>query len=275
MTTPAHLAPGSGARRPGPGERPRSYKTEALVLRSIPTLEADRLLTLLTPGLGTLRVSVRGARRITSKLAGHVGTLNRAQLTLALGHTFDVVTGAEALETFPRLKADLERTATALYLAELAGALVPEHAPHPNAYALLLAALRALDGEAPLSPLLARYVELRLLEDGGFLPELGRCVVCGRSVEPGHHRFAPVAGGLVCDDCQPGAGRVLDLSVDALKVLRHFARSGLAEGARVAVGERLAQELEGLLAASLHAVLEREPASAGFLDHLARLRRGL
>ena len=40
------------AGRPAPGARPRTYKTEALVLRSFDEGEADRVVILLTPGLG-------------------------------------------------------------------------------------------------------------------------------------------------------------------------------------------------------------------------------
>ena len=100
--------PASATRRPGPGSRPRSFKTECVVLRSRDMREADRLVTLLTPSMGKLTVTVRGARKTTSRLGGHLDVLNRANLTLALGHRIDVVTGAESLETFGGVKADLE-----------------------------------------------------------------------------------------------------------------------------------------------------------------------
>ena len=174
--------------RPGPGQRPRSYKTEAVVLRAFPVLEADRLVTVLTPSLGKLKVTVRGARRITSRLGGHLDVLNRVHLTLALGHRFDVVTGAESAESFASLKGDLDRLAAALYLSELVDGLLPEAAPHPAVYGLLLEALRTLDGAQEAEESVLRYVELRLLEDTGYLPELQRCLVCGKELEPGHHR---------------------------------------------------------------------------------------
>ena len=259
--------------RPGPGQRPRSYKTEAVVLRAFPVLEADRLVTVLTPSLGKLKVTVRGARRITSRLGGHLDVLNRVHLTLALGHRFDVVTGAESAESFASLKGDLDRLAAALYLSELVDGLLPEAAPHPAAYGLLLEALRALDGAQEAEESVLRYVELRLLEDTGYLPELQRCLVCGKELEAGHHRFAPALGGTVDDRCVVAAGRVLPLSVDALKVLRHFARSDFAEATRLHLGAELDAELEGILGFSLQHVLEREMGTAGFIAHLRTLRR--
>ena len=119
MERSAGNPPLKDAPRPGPGQRPRSYKTEGVVLRASPVLEADRLVTVLTPSLGKLMVTVRGARRIKSRLGGHLDVLNRVSLVLALGHRFDVVTGAESAESFASLKGDLERLAAALYLSEL------------------------------------------------------------------------------------------------------------------------------------------------------------
>ena len=150
--------------------------------------------------------------------------------------------------------------------------LLPEEAPHPAAYGLLLAALRALDGAARSETVL-RYVELRLLDDAGYLPELQRCLVCGKELEQAHHRYAPALGGTVDDRCVVAAGRVLPLSVDALKVLRHFARSDFAEATRLRLGPALDAEIEGVLGFSLQHVLEREMGTAGFIEHLRTLRR--
>ena len=264
--------PASAARRPGPGSRPRSFKTECVVLRSRDMREADRLVTLLTPSMGKLTVTVRGARKTASRLGGHLDVLNRVNLTLALGHRIDVVTGAESLETFGGVKADLERLALGLYFMELGDALLPLESPHPAAYAVLLGALRALEGGIA-SEAVPRYVELRLLDDAGYLPELRRCLECGKAVEQGSHRFAPGLGGVVCDTCVVHTGPVMPLSISALKVLRHYAGHGFEDAVRVRLDRALAYELESVLGAALQHVLEREMATAGFVEHLRRLRR--
>ncbi|HET7636579.1 MAG TPA: recombination protein O N-terminal domain-containing protein, partial [Candidatus Limnocylindria bacterium] len=43
--------------------RSRLYKTEAIVLRAMNLGEADRVLTVLTPRLGKLKVIAKGVRR--------------------------------------------------------------------------------------------------------------------------------------------------------------------------------------------------------------------
>ena len=255
-----------------PGRR-RLYRTEGLVLRSVALGEADRIVTVLTPGLGKLRVTVRGARRITSRLGGHLDVLNQVVLSLAQGRQLDVVTGAEARETFRPLKEDLDRLALALYLVELADAFLPEGSPHPDTYAFLVEALRLLGGAADRAVIL-RYGELRLLADSGFGPELYQCVMCRAEVQPDRHRYAPAVGGVVCDTCVVSQGQLLPLPTTALKVLRFFGRHPLSEALRVRLGPGLDRQVEALLSASIHYVLEREVASAEFIDHLRRLRAG-
>ena len=121
-----------------PSSRIRTYKAEALVLRTNNLGEADRIATFISPHLGKFRATVRGARRTSSRLGGHVDVLNRVQLAVAHGRTLDVVTNAEAQETFRKVKENLDLVVHALYLAELTEALVPELAPHPRSYSLSL-----------------------------------------------------------------------------------------------------------------------------------------
>ena len=267
MVSPAY---NEGLPRPAKGGRPRTYKTLGLVLRAYAMRDADRLVTVLTPSLGKLKLAVRGARRPASRIGGHLDVLNQAQLEIAAGHAFDVVTGAESVETFPAVKGDLGRLAEAIYLMELADRMLPVAAPHPAAHRLLSAALRLLEtGRNPT--VVARYGELAMLTDAGYLPELHRCAGCGRAVEPEHHRFTPALGGIVCDACAVPGGAVR-LSVDALKVLRHFAAHPIGEATNVALGGAVLHELEAVLGASVRYVLERELHSVGFIEHLHRLR---
>lgn len=250
--------------------RPRLYKTEGIVLRHSPLGEADRLLTVLTPGLGKLRLVARGVRRVTSRLGGHLDALNRVALGLARGQNLDVVTSAEAMETFRPLKENLEGVAMGIYAAELVDAFMPQEAPNPTVYSLLLETLHALatPGDHDLA---LRYVELRLLEQSGFLPELDCCVACRAQAAPDQYAFAPVAGGLLCPACAHGTAT--PISVKALVLLRQLRDSPGAEARCLSPDRDSASEMEALLAACTRSVLEQGVASASFLAHLRSLPR--
>ncbi len=249
--------------------RPRFFNTEALVLRQMPVGEADVLLTLYTPGYGKLRAVTRGARKILSKLGGHVEPLHRCLLSLHEGRTFYVVTQAQAVESYPHLRQNLELTAFALYLAELVDRFTAEEHPNAELYLFFQRSLGWL-GTLGEPAMLVRFFELHLLALSGFLPQLHRCVECQQPLEEGRHRFYPLGGGTLCLGCRPAQGAVLPLSVSALKVLRFFSTEPYERAVRLRWSRELADEIERLLSLSIRHILEGEVKAATFLAHLRR-----
>ena len=129
---------------------PRIYHTEAIVLSRFELGEADRVLTLLTPHDGKLKAIAKGVRRPRSRLGGAVEPFAELHLVLARARTFDVITSASVGPRLAVAARELESTATAWYLAELAERAVEERAFAYPVYALLKRAYQLLDdGMAP------------------------------------------------------------------------------------------------------------------------------
>jgi DNA repair protein RecO (recombination protein O) len=134
--------------------RPRIYTTDALILKRMDYGEADRILTLFTPGRGKIKAIAKGARRTTSRIAGHVELFTRSQLQLAAGRDLEIITQGESRERFPHLSAGLWHATTAFYLAELIDKFTEEHSEYADLYTLLIESLRRLDEDAAAA---ARY----------------------------------------------------------------------------------------------------------------------
>ena len=255
----------------------RLFKTEAIVLRQRRLGEADRFLTLYTPTHGKLEAKAKGVRKITSRMAGHLQPLTRCVVQLAQGHTNEVVAGCQTIESFQALREDLHRLSRALYAAELVDRLTPERVPGFTTYRLLLETLRRLERTEDIDPstgsgldLVLRYFEMRLMEDSGFRPELGRCVTCGSTLQPQQNFFSPQSGGVVCPACAPGTAGPRMLSLNGLKVLRLLQRGSYNEVARLKVSPPLAQEVERHLRSYTVYILERDVNAAAFIERLRR-----
>ncbi|HLE88524.1 MAG TPA: DNA repair protein RecO [Candidatus Limnocylindria bacterium] len=251
--------------------RARLYKTEAIVLRSMDLGEADRVLTVLTPRLGKLRVIAKGIRRTRSRLGGGLEPFSDVHLVLAVGRTFDVVTQTALEDPHLGLRDDLHSTAAAWYLVELADRFCEGSAESHDAFELLAQGLAALDATpAEVSrELVARWYELHLLDAMGFRPELTRCLDCGAMIEPQGNGFSPEAGGVLGPECFDRALGARPVSGAALKVMRHLQRSSLTEVIRLRLALASGREVERLLHATVSAVLERELRSRDFLDEVA------
>ncbi len=250
--------------------RPRVYKTEGIVLRSMNLGEADRVLTVLTPRLGKLRVIAKGVRRTRSRIGGALEPFSDVQLVLAVGRTFDVVTSSSLEDPHLGLRNDLHSTAAAWYVVELADRFCEGAADSHEAFRLLAQALSALDaGPEVVREVVARWFELALLDAMGFRPELARCLECGAVLEPDGNAFSATGGGVVCPQCRHAALGARPISPDALKVLRYLQRSPLEEVVRLTLPATVARETERIGRDTVRAVLEREMRSIDFLDEVA------
>ncbi len=247
---------------------PRVYQTAAIVLSRFELGEADRVLTLLTPHDGKLRVIAKGVRRQKSRLGGSLEPFAELQLVLARGRTFDVVTSASVSEAWLNLRDRLESAATAWYIGEMAERATEEHAPAYPIYALLRRAFQLLDdGMAPGR--VARWFETGLADALGVRPEVERCVECDRVLEETDaFRWAPGLGGVLCPRHPNPPGEWVELSLNALKVLRAYRRLDIEALAALRLSSATEAEVEAAMRRYMRHVLEREARSLAFLDEV-------
>ena len=247
----------------------RTYRAEALVLRSAPLGEADLLVTLFTREAGKVRAVAKGARRSTAKLVGHLEPLTVTSLALSRGRNLDVISQAETLNNFIPLKTNLTAVSKGLQVAELVDGFGSEASPNEPLYQLALSTLSAI-GQAPEDELPLLHFQLHLLAVSGLMPELQNCVECRREIEPDRHRYSADAGGVFCLDCTPDQAALRPLSLRALKVLRLLARSRAAELPSLGLDSVLTQELKAVLTGTVQYWLDKEIRTNSFLNHLAR-----
>ncbi|MGH2960651.1 MAG: DNA repair protein RecO [Solirubrobacterales bacterium] len=192
---------------------PGTYKTEAIVLRSIRFGEADRILHIYSSTRGRIGAIAKGSRRPRSRFGGRLEPFFRLDLMLHEGRgELATVTGAATVDGHPRLRESASTLDAAGRGCDAVLRLFDAAEPNPAAYNLLCRYLGLLDGEvetesgdgmqvADLETALAFRLKLALA--AGFSPELASCARCGEA--DGLSGFSGSAGGVVCAACE-GAG---------------------------------------------------------------------
>jgi DNA repair protein RecO (recombination protein O) len=246
--------------------RDRVYRTEAVIIRRGDFGEADRLLTLITPQ-GKRRVVAKGARKTTSRLAGHIELFTHATLLLAVGRNLDIVTQSVILHGFDNLRGDLKRIGAAYYAAELIDRLLEEEDENRPAFDLLVATLGALD-TGPNVDLALRFYELHLLGYMGYRPQLYHCASCQEPLTEETNRFSPPAGGALCPRCAAADRAALPMSLSAFKLLRFLQAQPLHAIERLNISNPTRAEAEKLLRAYIRRMLERDLKSVAFLEEI-------
>ncbi len=246
----------------------RLYVTDAIVLSRFDYGEADRILTILTPGLGKIKAIAKGIRRPTSRIGGSLEPLAELRLQLAKGRTFDVVTQVTMQHAWLGLKDRLEVTATAWYCAELVDRSLEERHEAEPLYLLLRRAYELLDaGMAPGR--VARWFEMRLCDELGVRPEVDRCVECARLLEPDDAvRWIPLLGGVLCGSHGGPSHAAAGLSTDALRVLKAYQRMDVEGIAGLRLPGGVEAEVERCLGEFVRHVMERDTRSRRFLEEV-------
>lgn len=146
-------------------------KYQGIVLKKFPLNEADEMITVYTRERGKLRAMARGTRKIESKLAGSLQSLNEIEFEVArrLGGQAGLPTliSVRALAVNNYLREDLKKFAHVLVGVETLYRLTPDEEANAEAYRLLADFLRML-GQSREENLHVRRFQLALLDLFGY-----------------------------------------------------------------------------------------------------------
>jgi DNA repair protein RecO (recombination protein O) len=247
--------------------KPRTYQTEAIVIKKTKLGEADTILTLYTPNLGKIQGFAKSLRKTKSKMAGHLELLTHSQISLVRGRNLDTVTGAQTIDSFLPLKSDLELTSAALYATELVNQFAADDVEDEPVFQLLLATLQRLS-QGQNSDLVLRYFEIQLLDLVGYRPQLEQCVACHKPLKESTNYFCPGAGGMVCSTCRSSQPFSYPLSSEAQKALRALQSGDYESVSEMTLTPELSHQLAVVIRNYIRYLLERDVKSAAWLDSL-------
>jgi len=219
----------------------RSYKTEAVVLRSFRLGEADRVLHVYTLERGRIGAVAKGIRKTKSRFGARLEPLSHVELMLYQGSSeLQTVTGVELLRSHHEAREQQYRLGVGLLGAEAMLRLFTEQEANSRAFQALTRFLDLLDDLQPLSTRpsldpLALSFQLKLLWLSGYLPHLTSCSNCGTEGKT-LIGYSPQAGGAVCSDCS--AGGSLALSPAGIAGIETLLARPLAEARDAGLAER-------------------------------------
>lgn len=80
------------------------YTTKAIIIKSVPTGEANRFYFLLTKDLGFIKASAQGVRLLKSKLKGHLQAFSIVNVSVVKGKEIWRITSSEVVENESLIK---------------------------------------------------------------------------------------------------------------------------------------------------------------------------
>lgn len=150
----------------------KSYRSEALTLRTYSFGEAHRIVVFLSRDYGKVRGVAYGARKAQSRFGSSLELLTHSLLSFQVKENQElaVIQSCEIIRAFPAFQLSWEVNLHFSYFAELLSEFSREQQPSERLFRLALAVLEA-SGQVSMS-VLARYLEFWLLRLEGILPSL-------------------------------------------------------------------------------------------------------
>ncbi len=146
--------------------------TRAIILSRTDYGEADRILTVLTPQYGKLRLLAKGVRRVKSKLAGGIELFSVSEIAYIRGRgDIGTLVSTRLQKYYGHIVQDLERTMTAYELIKQLNKLTEDEVEEAY-FTLLQDAFVALDDAAVGLPLIRFWFSAQLLRLEGQTPNL-------------------------------------------------------------------------------------------------------
>ena len=242
------------------------HESEAIVLRSYPLAEADRLVSFLSRTMGRVRGVAAGARKIKSRFGSTLQNLSHVRIWYYERETRDLVriNQCEMIESFLDAFGDYASSVALALFSEITEAVLPEReAADANFRLLLLAAQTVKRTRKPEVPL--AYFSLWTVKLGGWLPAFDVCVKCG-SVLTGRETiyFSPSALAALCGNCRRAGMRAV--SPVALSAVRRMLLERVDRIADESVSPVAAREITDVMLDIIEQQIDRKLTSRRQLE---------
>jgi DNA repair protein RecO (recombination protein O) len=188
-------------------------ETEAIILKTFPLGEADRLVSFLGRSSGRMRGVAGGARRLKNRYGSTLEVLSHVQIWYVEKETRDLVRiqQCDLLESFHKAQSDYGLSTGLAVVSEVSELVLPEHETAEAMFRLILLTVRETDRrgdwELPLS-----YFAFWTVRLGGWLPRFGRCSQCEASFDAAPAYHAVWQEGLLCEKCRRPGMKPLQLA---------------------------------------------------------------
>jgi DNA repair protein RecO (recombination protein O) len=178
-------------------------ESEAIILRTFPLGEGDRLVSFLDRQSGKLRGVARRAMLPKSRFGSTLELLSYIRIWYFERETRELVriNQCELIESFLDLQKDYQAGVYLALMSEITEAVLGEREAADPQFRLLLLSARAIRTNGP-SPAILAYFSLWSVRLGGWLGSLDQCAQCGRAFAHEAAYASPGSSGLFCTECR-------------------------------------------------------------------------
>jgi DNA repair protein RecO (recombination protein O) len=180
-------------------------KTEAVVLNKLNYGDTSSIVALFTKSYGKLSAIIKGGRSPKSKTSFIADPLNHLQIILYKkdNREIQILSSADIISHFPRIKEDLEKLKYSYAILELVKKLIPEHEVNERLFNGLNRILNLFEDSTEHPKILFGRFFMFFLTELGYAVQIQKCASCGKSNLDNMNLSYNFELGILCNDCKP------------------------------------------------------------------------
>ena len=197
-----------------------TIKMSGIIISENTLGDYDKMLTMLTPGLGKISCVAKGARRQRSALLAGTQFLCFGEYMMYKGSNTYTINSCETIEVFYNLRTDLDKLNHAVEITKIIRDVTEEN---QNCYKILQLFLNTLYtlSETDKNPdLIISVFKLKLLCFLGFTPRITECVNCKQNENL--HYFSLKDNGFKCEVCSRQDKSCLQMSESTVNAIKYI-----------------------------------------------------
>ncbi len=234
----------------------KQLKVNGIIIAENNMGDFDKMLTILTPNLGKIGCSARGARRPKSLLLSGTQFLCFGEYMLFKGGDTYTLNSCETIELFYNIRTDLDKLTYASYITKIISDVTTENQNSYNTLKLFLNTLYTISETDKDFEFVTSVFKLRILKILGFLPNVNCCTTCGTKENITH--FSIIDNGIKCEACSKQDTGAIKISEPTLNALKYIMKADPKKIFSFMLSENCLKELELVSRIYLNEKLEKE-----------------
>ena len=187
-----------------------NLKVNGIILSEHNLGDFDKMLTMLTPGIGKISCIAKGARRPKSTLLAGTQMFCFGEYLMYKGTSTYHINSVETIEIFYNLRTDLEKLKYAVHINKIVQDVTHENQNCFNILQLLLNTLYTISENDKDLDFILSVFKIRLLCILGFTPDIRECVSCKEKEDLAF--FSIKDDGFKCKICSKQDTSALEMS---------------------------------------------------------------
>lgn len=232
-------------------------KTKGIIISENNMGDFDKMLTMLTPGIGKISCAAKGARRPRSLLLGGTQLLCFGDYILYKGANSYQINSCDTIEVFYPIRTDLDKLKYAIHVTKIISDVTTENQNSYKILQLFLNTLYVISEKDMDYNFVLSIFKLRLLTILGFTPQTQKCSSCDNENLKLNY-FSIRENGFICDICAKQDTSSINMSNNTKSAIEYIIGANIKKIYSFNIPDEDKKELSLISKLYLNEKLERE-----------------